>query len=188
MNIVLLSGSTVGHKTRIAMEAVAAEFSRQSPEDTITLFDLAQLDLQFSDGRNYLDYTGDTKQLTTALMAADGIVIGTPIFQTSIPGSLKNVFDLLPVNAFRDKIASIVVTAGSAKHYLVAQFMLKPILEYMKAHIVQNYVFIEETSFIGQKLSDPDIDFRIERLVEDSLVLLRSYQEQRRFADEQYDF
>ena len=61
----------------------------------------------FSDGRNYWEYEGDTKYVTETIMAADAIIIGTPVFQASIPAHLKNIFDLLPVNAFRDKVVSM---------------------------------------------------------------------------------
>jgi FMN reductase len=73
-----------------------------------------------------LDYEGDTAFVTKKIMEADAIVIGTPIFQASIPATLKNIFDLLPVNAFRDKVVSVLVTAGSSKHYLVPEQQLKP--------------------------------------------------------------
>ena len=95
-------------------------------------------------------------------MEADAIIIGTPVFQASIPATLKNIFDLLPQNAFRDKVVSIVVTAGSAKHYLIVEQQLKPILAYMKAQIVQTYVFIEEKDFYRKEITDDDVLFRIE--------------------------
>ena len=47
------------------------------------------------------------------------LIIGTPVFQASIPATLKNIFDLLPVNALQEKIVSMLVTAGSPKHYLI---------------------------------------------------------------------
>jgi len=94
-------------------------------------------------------------------MEADALIIGTPIFQASIPATLKNIFDLLPVNAFRDKVVSMLVTAGSPKHYLIAEQQLKPILAYMKAHIVPTYVFIEEKDYnrvrIGQIEVHPEL-------------------------------
>ena len=62
----------------------------------------------------------------------------------SIPATLKNVFDLLPTNAFRDKVVGMVATAGSAKHFLIPAQQLTPILTYMKAQVVQPYVFVEE--------------------------------------------
>ena len=121
MNIVLLSGSTVGSKTSTAMKYLQSEINQLESEHQVQFFDLKELDLSFSDGRNYLDYSGDTLTLTTALMQADIIFIGFPVFQASIPGTLKNVFDLLPVNAFRDKVVGIIATAGSAKHYLIPE-------------------------------------------------------------------
>src|SRR5699024_12349309 len=90
MNIVILSGSVAGSKTRTAMEYVKASFNKNHPEHNTELLDLADFDIQFSDGRNFLDYGGDTGHLTKTLMEADAIVIGTPIFQASIPGALKN--------------------------------------------------------------------------------------------------
>ncbi|WP_212679968.1 NADPH-dependent FMN reductase, partial [Salmonella enterica] len=63
----------------------------------------------FSDGRNYLDYHGDTGELTQATMQSDVLFIGTPIFQASIPASLKNVFDLLPQNGLRQKTVGMLI-------------------------------------------------------------------------------
>jgi FMN reductase len=61
-------------------------------------------------------------------MDADAIIIGTPIFQASIPAALKNVFDLLPTSAFLDKVVGVIATAGSSKHYLIPAQHLLPIL------------------------------------------------------------
>lgn len=128
MKIVGISGSIVGSKTRTAMNYVAKEITEKYPDAEFTLLDLADYELQFSDGRNYLEYEGDTGFVTKTIMEANAIIIGTPIFQASIPATLKNIFDLLPVNALRDKVISMLVTAGSAKHYLVVEQQLKPIL------------------------------------------------------------
>lgn len=188
MKIVGLSGSVVGSKTRTAMNYTMDILKKKYPDEDITLIDLADFDVQISDGRNYLDYTGDTGYVAQTLMEADVIIIGTPIFQASIPGALKNIFDLLPVKAFQDKIVSIIVTAGSSKHYLTAEQQLKPILGYMKATIVQTYVFIEEKDFYQKEITNVDVQFRIERLVEDTVILSNAYQRIREENDAKYDF
>lgn len=144
--------------------------------------------MQFSDGRNYLEYEGDTRYITQTLMEAAAIMIGRPIFQASIPATLKKIFDLLAVDAFRDKVVSMLVTAGSAKHYLVAEQQLRPILFYMKAQVVQSYVFIEEKDFHRKEITSDDVIFRIERLVEDTVVLTRTYTKIRDEKEVQYDF
>lgn len=145
------------------------------PDVETMLIDLSEYDVQFSDGRNYLEYEGDTGFVTRTIMDADAIIIGTPVFQASIPATLKNIFDLLPEQAFRDKVVSMLVTAGSSKHYLIPEQQLKPILAYMKAQIVQSYVFIEEKDFYRKEIINDDVLFRINRLVEDTVVLAKTY-------------
>ncbi|PHK48610.1 NADPH-dependent FMN reductase [Staphylococcus edaphicus] len=188
MNIVLLSGSTVGSKTSTAMKYLESEITSEQGEHQVQFFDLKTLNLSFSDGRNYLDYTGDTLALTTALTQADIIFIGFPIFQASIPGTLKNVFDLLPVNAFRNKVIGIIATAGSPKHYLIPETQLKPILGYMKAHIMQTYVFIEERDFSQGTIVNDDILFRLNELATSTLRVSKVYQQVLEEEDDQYDF
>jgi len=188
MKIVGISGSIVGSKTRTAMNYISKEMLDQYPEVEFTLIDLVDYNLQFSDGRNYLEYEGHTGYVTKTIMEADAIVIGTPIFQASIPATLKNIFDLLPTNAFRDKVVSMLVTAGSPKHYLVAEQQLKPILSYMKGQIVQTFVFIEEKDFHNKEIVNDDVIFRIERLVEDTVLLVETYTKIREEKEAKYDF
>ncbi|WP_156291348.1 NADPH-dependent FMN reductase [Oceanobacillus salinisoli] len=188
MKIVLLSGSNVGTKTRTAINYTQTSIAEKYPEVEVSLIDLADYDVQFSDGRNYLEYEGDTAFVIKTIMDADAIIIGTPIFQASIPATLKNVFDLLPEKAFVDKVVSMIVTAGSPKHYLIAEQQLKPILSYMKAQVVQTYVFIEEQDFYRKEITNDDVHFRIDRLVEDTVVLTETYQEIRRAKEAEYGF
>lgn len=170
------------------MNATMKELKEQYSEVEFTLIDLAEYDVQFSDGRNYLEYEGDTKYVAETMMDADAIIIGTPIFQASIPATLKNIFDLLPERAFEGKVTSIIVTAGSSKHYLVAEQQLKPILSYMKAQIVQSYVFIEERDFYRKEIMNDDVFFRIQRLVEDTVVLTETYGKVRAEKEAKYGF
>lgn len=188
MKIVVLSGSNIGSKTKTAMEVVEQMLKQHYPEHQVDFLDLAKYVLPFSDGRNYFEYDGDTKYVLETIMNADALVIGTPIFQASIPAALKNIFDLLPVHAFRDKAVSIVVTAGSSKHYLVAEQQLKPILSYMKAQIVQTFVFIEEKDFLRQEIINDDILFRLERLIEDTITQSEITEKVRLEKEAQYDF
>lgn len=188
MKIVAISGSIVGMTTKTAMEEIVRLFEEKYPDHQTTLLDLASYQVAFSDGRNYMEYEGDTKEIATQIMNADAIVIGTPVFQSSIPGTLKNIFDLLPINAFRDKVVSIVVTAGSAKHYLVAEQQLKPILSYMKAHIVPTYVYIEEQDVLRKEIVNDDIHFRMERLVEDTVMTADVFAAVRKQKETEYDF
>ncbi|SEN99882.1 FMN reductase [Amphibacillus marinus] len=189
MNILILSGSNIGSKTRVvAQYAYDSLTSRYGADHSLQFIDLKEKDLVFSDGRNYLDYQGDTAEVTQAIMSADVIIFASPIFQAAIPATLKNVFDLLPQNALQYKTCSIIMTAGSDKHYLIAEQQLKPILSYMKANVLPNYVFAVATDFDHGRIVNDDVHFRIEKLVEDTIVLARSYQQIWQDQEEQYGF
>ncbi|MDX8047322.1 NAD(P)H-dependent oxidoreductase [Gracilibacillus sp. S3-1-1] len=188
MKVVAIAGSIVGSKTKTAIQYAVDLLSNKYPELDVTLLDLAELDVQFSDGRNYLDYQGDTKKVTESIMEADALIIGTPIFQASIPGTLKNIFDLLPAAGLENKVASMIVTAGSQRHYLIPEQQLKPILGYMKAQVVQRYVFVEDVDFFQKEIKNDDVKFRIERLIEDTVTLTRTYQKVQAEKEAEYDF
>jgi len=82
----------------------------------------------------------------------------------------------------------MLVTAGTPKHYLIAEQHLKPILAYMKAQIVQTYVFIEEKDFHRKEIVNDDVLFRIERLAEDTVVLTETYTKIREEKETKYNF
>src|SRR5699024_1532625 len=112
----------------------------------------------------------------------------TPIFHDIILDTLKNIFDLLPGDAFQDKVVSMLVTAGSAKHFLIPEQQIKPILSYMKAQIVQTYVFIEEKDFHQKEIVNDDVFFRMERLVDDTVLLAKAHQAIQAEREAKYDF
>lgn len=188
MKIIGISGSIVGSKTRIAVENVLNRINEQHEDIEVELIDLKKYELVFSDGRDYRDYTDDTKIVLEKIMEADGYIIGTPTFQASIPGTLKNLFDLLPMDAFRDKMVGLVSTAGSAKHYLVVEQQLKPILTYMQAMVIPKYVFIEEKYYHNQAIIDDEIIFRLNRLAEDIVHFIRAAKHKRESEESAYPF
>lgn len=188
MKILILSASSIGNRTRVAMETVAISLGNNAQEHELQFINLQDKEMMFSDGRNYLDYTGDTREVTQAVMDSDVIFIGTPIFQASIPASLKNIFDLLPENALEFKTVAMIITAGSEKHFLIPEIQLKPILAYMKANIVPNYVFILDADIIDNQIINDDVEFRIDRLTEETIVLAETYKEIWQRQEESYGF
>lgn len=176
MKITLLSASITGTKSRLALEDAKKYLLKHAPAAEITLLDLKEMTILFADGRNYVDYPADTEILTKNLMAADIIVIATPTFQASIPGTLKNVFDLLPQQAFFHKIVSLIISAGSPKHFLMAENQLKPILHYMKANTLPNYLFIEQQDFANGTIINSEVHRRLNNLMEETIVLFDAYQ------------
>lgn len=188
MRVVVISGSNVGTKTRTVSDYLKQAFAAYDSTIDVQIIDLAEVEMVFADGRSYTEYSGDTGRIAREIMEADALVIGTPIFQASIPAALKNVFDVLPTNAFRDKVVGMFATAGSAKHYLVLGQQLQPIVSYMKAQVVQPYVFVEGADLLRGEIVNHDVLQRLDRLVEDAVVLTQTYQKIREEKDAAYGF
>ncbi|GAB4075177.1 NAD(P)H-dependent oxidoreductase [Barrientosiimonas marina] len=188
MKVIGIAGSVVGSKTRIAVEQVLTALNHTYETAETELIDLGDYELVFSDGRDYRDYTGDTKVVLEKIMAADAFIIGTPIFQASIPGTLKNLFDLLPNEAFKGKLVGILATAGSPKHYLVPEHQLKPVLSYMKAVILPKYVFVEETHFAQKTIVDEEAKSRLNQLAADLMHGVQVFSEVQKARDSAFPF
>lgn len=111
--------------------------------------------------------------------------MGSPVYNASIPGALKNVLDLLPIDSIKDKVVGIIMTAGSNIHYLVAQYHLLPVLEYMKSSVIDKYVFITDEDFINSNEINDDVYFRLKALTRDIENRVKSI---RKEYEERYDF
>ncbi|MDN6621168.1 MAG: NAD(P)H-dependent oxidoreductase [Lactococcus sp.] len=189
MKYLLLNGSIVGKKTRTMLDTFNVYLENQVLDnDLIELIDLRNQQINFSDGRHWQDNQGDTLEVLQKIMAADVIILGVPTYQASIPAPLKNIFDLLPEGAFYQKTVGFLVSAGTAKHFLVMEFQLKPILSFMKANTLSNYVFAQDSDFNGTKIDSDAIRMRLASYAEDVKVTSEAYRNQIKKQDNSYGF
>ena len=92
MKVVAISGAVIGKKTLTAMKYVAEKMNKDFPEVEFDLIDLGEKDIQFSDGRNYTEYQGDTLEVTTKIMEADALIIETTLSRKAFSGSKSKIF------------------------------------------------------------------------------------------------
>jgi len=165
MKLLGISGTIVGSKTRAAVQAVLDKVKEAYPEVDVELLDMKDYQVQFCDGRDPADYAGDTRTVIDKVAGADFYIIGTPVFQASITGVLKNLFDLVPISAFYQKVMGFVATGGTYQHYLMVENQLKPIAGFFRAYVAPSYVYLHDDHFdVHKQIADPDVLGRIERL------------------------
>ncbi|MFI9024398.1 NADPH-dependent FMN reductase [Streptomyces sp. NPDC053560] len=76
--------------------------------------------------------------------AADGIVVGTPVYKAAYSGLLKSLLDLLPQYALSGKTVLPLATGGSTAHVLAIDYALRPVLSSMGAsHIVPGWFVLD---------------------------------------------
>jgi len=175
MKLLGISGTITGSKTKVVVEKVLGEVKKNHPEVEVELLDLKQYDVQFCDGRDPSTYTGDTKAVIDLVKEADFYVIGTPIFQGSLTGALKNLFDLVPPQDFRHKVMGFVATGGTYQHYLVIENQLKPIAGYLRAYVAPGSVYAHNDHFNKKnEIIDEDVLRRITSLSEEVVNLQKA--------------
>ena len=172
MKLLGISGTITGSKTKIVVENVLAEVKKKYPEIEVELLDMKKYDVQFCDGRNPLEYNEDTNKVINLVSSADFYIIGTPIFQASITGVLKNLIDLIDPQVFRNKVMGFIATGGTHQHYLVVENQLKPIAGYFRAFVAPGFVYAHNDHFNQQnELIDPEVLKRVENLADEVVYM-----------------
>ncbi len=106
---------------------------------------------------------------------ADGLIAATPIFSASYSGLFKTFFDVLEVDALAGKPALIAATAGTARHSLALEHVVRPLFSYLHAVVVPTTVFAASEDWgagsAGEALSE-----RIDRAASELARLVASDQ------------
>ncbi|MGP4071516.1 NADPH-dependent FMN reductase [Piscibacillus sp. B03] len=167
MKILLINGTVTGEKTKVLLKEVEKHLVEWIPSNEIDRLYLEDYNMEFADGRTKEDYNEDTQRLIHSIEEADGYIIATPVFQGSIPGSLKNMFDLISPKCMRYKPVAIIGNGGTFQHHLVIENQLKPILDYFRCLTTPNYVYTHANHFSHEKeLIDEDVIRRIQDLTQ----------------------
>ncbi|MCW1929346.1 NADPH-dependent FMN reductase [Bhargavaea beijingensis] len=175
MKLVGVSGTLAGEKTPVAVSSVLAAVRHLDPGIQTELIDLRDFEIEFAAGLPLAAYNEDTWNVVQKILSADFLVFGTPIYQASLTGALKNLFDHLPEHAFRNKVTGMVATGLTDKHFLVLNYHLGSILSYFKGLIPTNNVFILNDSFDIEtdELTDMQMKERVGKLAKEMIDLQR---------------
>lgn len=166
MKLLGISGSpSAASKTLMAVE-IAVEHARSYPDCTAEVLNLRDHDVQFSDGRDPATYEGDTRTVIDRVLAADALIVGTPMYRGGYTGRLKNLFDVLPNDALEGKPVGLVATGGTDHHFLAIEHELKPLIGFFRAYAVPGGVYANNGHFAGGELVDPGVRSRLHQLSE----------------------
>ncbi|EDL66737.1 NADPH-dependent FMN reductase [Bacillus sp. SG-1] len=175
MKLLGISGALAGSKTAIAVKETLNIAKQQDETLETELLDLKDYDVEMVKGYPLEQYNEDTQNVVQKILSADMLVIGTPIYQASISGVLKNLFDHIPQEAFDGKVVGMVATAGSEKHYLVSEYHLKPIIAFLKGTLPARNVFVHNSCFDEKnKITNEDVLTRMEKMSQEMIKLQKA--------------
>ncbi len=82
-----------------------------------------------------------------AVRDADGLIVVTPVFSASYSGLFKTFFDVLEEGTLDGTPVLVAATAGTARHSLVLEHALRPLISYLHAVVVPTGVFAATEDF-----------------------------------------
>ena len=145
MTILLISGSPSEHSRSAALlDAVKIRLdARGVLVDRVQVRDLSPQALLLADTSH-----PSIAHALSQVARAQAIVIATPVYKAAYSGVLKVLLDLLPQDAFRDKLVLPLATAGSAHHMLAIDYALRPVLQTLSPKQVLPSVFATDAQVI----------------------------------------
>jgi FMN reductase len=81
------------------------------------------------------------REIIDAVLAADGLIAVSPIFNASYSGLFKLFFDVIEQDALAGKPVLIAATGGTARHSLALEHALRPLFAYLSAAVVPTSVY-----------------------------------------------
>ena len=151
-----------------AVRSLRRELAARGESAEVTVIELRDLARDIADRL----VTGfGSPALTAAISSvaqADLVVAVTPVFSASYSGLFKSFFDVLEPNLLSGKVALIAATGGSARHSLVLDHALRPLMSYLGMTVVPTGVFAATADFGG---SDTAVRVRVERAAREAVAL-----------------
>jgi FMN reductase len=146
--VAVLGSVTPPGRLRRAVEA-GLDATRQSfPRWDAGLIDLADYRLSFADGRPLDQLSDDSAAVVGRLVAADAVVLATPVYRATFTGALKNLLDLTPIEGLAGKPCGIIAMGATKHHYLGADWQLREVLTWFGALVTPNSVYLDSGDFV----------------------------------------
>jgi FMN reductase len=108
-------------------------------------------------------------ELIDQVVAADGLIVVSPIFSGSYSGLFKTFFDVLEPEVLAGKPVLIGATGGTARHSLSLEYALRPLFSYLRTVIVPTAVYAAPEDW-G---SDAQLSDRVSRAAGELADLIR---------------
>lgn len=162
-NIIGISGNTARpSRTRLLVEAITAETARLT-DGRSAVFDLAEIKVDLVRAQSSRELKGAAAGVVDALLAADALVVASPVYKASYTGLFKHLFDLIDPKALIGKPLIMAATGGSERHALVLEHQFQPLFSFFGAAIVPTTIYATENDLSAVAGLSPALTERVNR-------------------------
>ena len=146
-------------KTRALVDAVLGEASAQADLD-VRILDFVDAGPGLGAAWTRDQLPPAARSVLDAIEAADGLVVGSPVYKGAYTGLFKHLFDLVDPGALAGKPVAIVATGGGARHALVVEHAFRPLFGFFGALQIPNAVYASDADFRAGVLTEPGVQAR----------------------------
>ena len=149
-------------KTRLLVEEIAdravAAFGGHAH-----VFDITDLGPDFGTLRQPQE--GPHRAHLDAFLAADALIVASPVYKGSYTGLFKHFLDLIDPPALAGKPVLLAATGGGDRHALVIEHQLRPIFGFFEAHTLATGLYASPGDFKDGRLASDAALLRLDRAV-----------------------
>jgi FMN reductase len=127
--------------------------------------DLDDLFPSLGQARSLSDLAPEARVVVDRIVAADALVVGSPVYKGSYTGLFKHLFDLIDPTALAGKPVLLTATGGGEKHTLVIEHQLRPLFAFFEAATLPTGVYASTADFADLAPTAPALLDRLDRAV-----------------------
>lgn len=163
--IVGLSGSlSRPSRTRALVETTVARATERYAARSAVV-DLVDFGRALGEARRLSDLDPLASGTLDAILAADALVLASPVYKGSYTGLFKHLIDLLDPTSLAGKPILLAATGGGEKHALVVEHQLRPLFGFFEAHTLPTALYASEKDLDYAGNLSPQLSERVDRAV-----------------------
>ncbi|NBE06448.1 FMN reductase [Paragemmobacter ruber] len=152
-------------KTRTLVQTAVATVASRF-EAVGAVFDLADFGPSLGTARRVGDLEPPARAALDAVLAADALVVASPVYKGSYTGLFKHLIDLLDPQALLGKPVLLAATGGGDRHALVIEHQLRPLFGFFEAQTLPTGVYAADRDFAEGQPASAALHDRLARAVD----------------------
>lgn len=154
-------------------DATAAALTRSGASTRLVTVELRPHATALADAMVAGAVPPDLARVVDSVTDADGLIAVTPTFAGSYAGLFKSFFDVLDRRALTGMPVLIGATGGSARHSLVIEYAMRPLLSYFHALVAPTGVFAASDD-VSDGVASRELAERIGRAADEMAEMVRA--------------
>jgi FMN reductase len=167
--VVVSAGTSDPSTTRMLADRLTTRVRVLDPSVTVSVIELRELATDITNAVTSGLISPKLQQAIDALGQADGIIAAAPVYKAGPSGLFTSFLQVLDNDLLIGKAVVLAATAGTARHALVADDLMRPMFAYLRALTAPTSVFAAPEDW-----NDPSLATRVDRAARELVLLMRS--------------